>query len=254
MTTSTQSRTRASLGKAVLHAVAWAIVVVLVLAVAFLVWANSPMHGNRAAAIEVWKNPAVSVESTSTSIILTPTGGVANGTGLVFIPGARVDPYAYMNILSGVVAEEGVTVVITKPTLNLAFFDQRPLAAFTDPVSGVDTWYVGGHSLGGVRACMMAESEDVAGLVLFGSYCATDLADSGLDVLSLAGSNDGLSTPVKVADARSLLPASAQMVTIEGANHARFGDYGVQAGDGTATISRAAMRATVTDQLSSFLD
>lgn len=167
--------------------------------------------------------------------------------GLVFIPGAKVDPWAYASILSGLVTSDGMTVVITKPWLNLAFFDLRPLTAFTDLAPDVDAWLVGGHSLGGVKACQLAPDAD--GLVLFASYCANDLSDSGLPVLSLSGSEDGLSTPQKVADAQHLLPSDAVMVQIPGASHASFGDYGVQPGDGTPTATDAEVEAVVVQQV-----
>jgi len=231
--------------------VAFVVVVVLVV-VGVLVWANIVMQGDRARAIEVWTNDAVAVTSTEHSVVMVPAG-VASGTGLVFIPGAKVDPYAYMYKLSEIVERTGATIVITKPTLNLAFFDQRPLATFTSDAPGVDRWFVGGHSLGGVRACMLADDPAVSGLVLFGSYCANDLTASGLEVLSIAGSRDGLSTPEKIADARGMLPADADLVEIEGLNHAGFGDYGVQPGDNTATIPTGQQRDEITDALATVL-
>ena len=231
--------------------VAFVVVIVLVV-VGVLVWANIVMQGDRARAIEVWTNDAVVVTSTEHSVVMVPAG-VASGTGLVFIPGAKVDPYAYMYKLSEIVERTGATIVITKPTLNLAFFDQRPLATFTSDAPGVDRWFVGGHSLGGVRACMLADDPAVSGLVLFGSYCANDLTASGLEVLSIAGSRDGLSTPEKIADARGMLPADADLVEIEGLNHAGFGDYGVQPGDNTATIPTGQQRDEITDALATVL-
>lgn len=230
-----------------------AVLVVLVLVVVgFLVWANMVMQGDRTRAIEVWTNDRVAVTSTEHSVVIEPTG-VASGVGLVFIPGAKVDPYAYMFKLSGIVERTGATIVITKPTLNLAFFDQRPLDTFTADAPGVDSWFVGGHSLGGVRACMLADSPDVTGVILFGSYCANDLTESGLEVLSIAGSRDGLTTPEKIADARPLLPTDAELVEIEGLNHAGFGDYGAQPGDRTATISSDTARDEITDALAGVL-
>jgi hypothetical protein len=221
---------------------------VVLAVVAFLVWANMVMPGTRATALEVWRDHSVTVTTTDHSVILTPAAA-ASGTGLVFIPGAKVDPYAYMYKLAGIVESSGVTVVITRPTLNLAFFDQRPLSTFTDDAPGVDRWFVGGHSLGGVRACMLADDPAVTGLVLFGSYCANDLTGSGLEVLSIAGSVDGLSTPAKIADARHLLPDDADLVEIAGLNHAGFGDYGAQPGDLESTISSEEARAEITDAL-----
>ncbi len=197
----------------------------------------------------VQENPQITVRDADQGIVLEPADGESE-TGLVFIPGAKVDPWAYAAILQGL-AEDGVTVVITRPWLNLAFFDPRGLDAFTSAAPDVDVWAVGGHSLGGVRACQLAPDADA--LVLFGSYCANDLSESGLPVLSLSGSEDGLSTPQKIADARAELPADAEMVEIDGASHASFGDYGPQDGDGTPTISSEEMHAEVTRLVEEFL-
>lgn len=106
---------------------------------------------------------------------------------------------------------------------------------------------VGGHSLGGVRSCQLAA--DAEALVLFASYCPNDLSGIDLPVMSLAGSEDGLSTPEKIADARDLLPADAELVEIPGASHASFGAYGLQAGDGTPTASAAEVHAVITAQV-----
>lgn len=216
-----------------------AVLIVLAL-VAFGVWANMVMPGDREAALKVWNDTSVSVTSTDHSIVMTPSTGESTD-GLVFIPGAKVDPYAYMYKLSKMV-EQGRTVVITKPTLNLAFFDSRPLDTFEADAPWVENWAVGGHSLGGVKACMLAEDSNVTELVLLGSYCANDLSRTDLTVISYAGANDGLSTPDMIADSAANLPPTTAFIEIAGANHASFGDYGVQPGDGEATISSAEMR------------
>ena len=230
-----------------------AVVAVLVLiVVGFLAWALTPMMGERDAALKAWRDDAVTIRDAGDAVVMAPAGH-ASGTGLVFIPGARVDPYAYLYKLSGAVAETGTTVVITKPTLNLAFFDQRPLSTFTSHAPDVDRWFVGGHSLGGVRACQLADSPDVTGLILFGSYCANDISGSSLEVLSIGGERDGLSTPQKIQDARHLLPADATLVEIPGMTHAQFGDYGAQPGDNAPTISDEKARDELTAALASVL-
>lgn len=227
------------------------VVVLAVFATAFLVYANQVMPGERAAALTVWRDDRVAVRDAGDSVVMTPTGA-SDGVGVVFIPGAKVDPYAYMVTFRDVVAA-GTTVVITKPTLNLAFFDTRPLSTFEAHAPGVTTWAVGGHSLGGVRACQLAETGETRGLLLLGSYCANDLASSGVDVLSLAGSRDGLSTPAKVGAARKFLPSDASMVTIRGASHASFGAYGKQPGDNTPTLSRAAVDRQITARVEAWV-
>lgn len=226
-----------------LRVTTWTVAVLVVLVLVFLVWANIVMQGTRSAALQVWRDDRVAVRDAGDSVVMTPTG-TANGVGIMFVPGAKVDPYAYMATFRQVVAS-GTTVVITKPTLHLAFFDLRPLSAFERNAPDVRTWAVGGHSLGGVRACQLADDPGVAGLLLLGSYCANDLSDSELDVLSVSGSRDGLSTPEKVDAARHELPRSATMTEVQGADHADFGAYGAQPGDLPATISRADARAQI---------
>ena len=228
---------------------AWTLTVVVLLADVFLVYANIVMQGTRSAALQVWRDDRVAVRDAGDSVVMTPTGS-ADGRGIVFIPGAKVDPYAYMATFRQVVAS-GTTVVITKPTLNLAFFDTRPLSTFEAHAPGLRTWAVGGHSLGGVRACQLAQDAD--GLLLLGSYCADDIARSYIQVLSVSGSRDGLSTPEKVAAARHLLPSTATVVEVAGANHADFGAYGDQPGDRTATISREDARSQISAAVEDWL-
>lgn len=224
------------------------------LVVGFLIWASTGVMDAEAGPLSAaQEDAAVTITDHAEAIVLTPTNGDST-SGFVFIPGAKVAAEAYVSNLSGIVAEDNITVVITKPTLHLAFFDLRPLEAFTDLAPDVNTWFVGGHSLGGVKACQFAGEPASSGLVLFGSYCANDLSASGLPVLSIGGSEDELSTPAKIQDAATKLPADAEFVQIEGANHARFGDYGVQSGDGTATISSDEMRTVLTEDLGTFFE
>lgn len=218
--------------------------VIVVAVAAVLIYAHVGVMAAEPGPLQTVRDDAsIVLDESGESIVMSPADG-ESAVGLVFIPGAKVDPLAYASKLSGLAAE-GITVVITRPTLNLAFFDLRPFSAFTAEAPGIGTWLVGGHSLGGVKACQLAE--DATALALLASYCATDLADSGLTVLSVAGSEDGLSTPAKIEDARALLPDDAEMVQIEDAAHSSFGDYGVQPGDGTPTISDAEMIARLTE-------
>ncbi len=229
----------------------------LVVVLGFLIWANTPYRADRGATLEVFRNGAIEVTMVDEGILMQPvadsTDVPADPVGLIFVPGARVEPYAYMFQLSGVVEEHGVTVLITRPTLNLAFFDARGVDEFTTAAPDIDRWFVGGHSLGGVRACLMTPGAELEGLVLFGSYCANDLSDSGLTVLSIAAENDLLSDLDTIEGAAPLLPGDAEFVVIEGANHAAFGDYGAQSGDGDRTITSEQMRAELTRLLGDVL-
>lgn len=246
---------------------AWGIVlgvvaVVVVLVVGFLVYTNIVFEGDRAASLEAWRSNAVEISGTEDgSFVITPTTD-ATDVGMVFVPGAKVQPSAYLYKMSGIAEATGMTIVIAHPTLNLAFFDTRPLSTFTDDVPGVDRWFVGGHSLGGVRACQLADAAasgdasgppEVVGLMLFGSYCVDDLADSGLAVVSFVGENDGVSTPDDIAARAGNLPGDTVTVVLEGANHASFGDYGVQPGDGVATVDSETVRVLIAEAAAEFV-
>ncbi len=221
--------------------------------IGFVAWANTGVMTAEAEALAAVKNdPSVTVTDHANAIVMAPTDHSAQ-VGLVFVPGAKVAPEAYLYKFSAAVKENGLTVVITKPPFNLALFDLRPLSAFTDNAPEVTAWYVGGHSLGGVRACQYAEQPDVEGLLLLGSYCANDLSQSNLRVVSIGGSEDGLSTPEKIAGAAGKLPADAKFVEIAGGNHAQFGNYGTQPGDGLATVSDEQVRSEITSQVASLL-
>ena len=117
-------------------------------------------------------DPAIRVEQGDSAVVLHPAHPVGTQRGLVFCPGAKVEPEACAAWLSGLVAEEGMTVVIPDPWLHLALFDRRDATAFTAEAPQVNDWFVGGHSMGGVRACRLAPESE--GLLLLGSYCATD--------------------------------------------------------------------------------
>ena len=224
---------------------------VLLLVAGILIYSQVGVMGAEADPLaEARANPGLAITENQTAVILTPVAG-DTGRGLVFIPGAKVDALGYVAAFEDTVVDDGVTVVITRPWLNLAFFDPRPLLTFTDLAPDVSSWAVGGHSLGGVRACQLAGDADA--LVLFASYCANDLSGSGLPVLSLSGSEDGLSTPQKIADAAKELPADAVFVEIPGASHASFGAYGPQPGDGTPTADPAEVDRVIAEQLAAFL-
>lgn len=181
----------------------------------------------------------VTVTDSSTRIRLQPTGE-ASTTGVVFYPGALVDPRAYVpNLLP--LAEAGYPVVILKLPYDLAILDPGGAQAVMDANPDVERWVVGGHSLGGVMAASVAGRDDarIQGLLLWGSFPNSSIADrTGLEVTSIFGSEDGLTTPADIERTKDRLPPDTVFVEVDGGNHAFFGDYGEQGGDGMATITR----------------
>ncbi len=175
--------------------------------------------------------------------------------GLVYAPGARIDVRATAAILRPI-AEAGYLVVSLKEPLGIALTHPNQFAQAMAAYPDVDTWAVGGHSLGGVAAAGFAAShqDDVSGLLLHGSYPQGDLSGTDLVVTSVSGSNDGLTTPDDIEASRAKLPASTTFVEVPGAVHSDFADYGPQPGDGVPTTSRADAQAQIVAASIALLD
>ena len=160
--------------------------------------------------------------------------------GFVLYPGGLVDPAAYALLMQRL-SQGGLLAVIVPMPLDLAFFDIRRADDVIAKYPAVERWVIGGHSLGGAMACeyVSRSPETVDGLVLLGSYPAesTDLSTLDLPAVSIYGTEDGVSGDV-FEDSVLRLPAETTLVEIPGGNHAQFGDYGPQKGDGIASISR----------------
>jgi hypothetical protein len=95
----------------------------------------------------------------------------------------------------------------------------------------------------------------VDGLFLWASYFAKNknLRDvENLEVLTIYGTQD--SEVEKIRASRERLPQNTAYYEIEGANHAQFGWYGRQAGDGTADISREAQQELIFEYMERFLN
>lgn len=171
-------------------------------------------------------------------VVLEPEGNPI--AGFVFYPGGLVDPAAYAPLMKRV-SDGGVLAVIVPMPLDLAVLGigraDKIIAAYPD----VEHWAIGGHSLGGAMACeyVAAHPEAFDGLVLLASYPAesTDLSATDMQTVLIYGTEDGVSSDV-FEESLARLPADTALVEIAGGNHAQFGDYGPQKGDGTASVSR----------------
>lgn len=227
-----------------------ALAVVGAAGVALLAWLRPYPAGD--AAVEALRDDdeVVAVESAG-EIVLSPQGEPSD-VGILFQPGALVDPRAYAPLLRPL-AEAGHTVVIVKQPLGIGFLATGALEAARSAHPDPADWIVGGHSLGGTVAAMTADDHDVAGLLLYASYPAGDLSSLDAPVLSVSGSRDGLATPEKIDASRSDLPFDAAFVVIDGGSHAQFGDYGAQAGDGTPTIGDAEAHARIASATADFV-
>lgn len=175
--------------------------------------------------------------------------------GLVFYPGAKVQPEAYAPLLKRC-ADRGILCVLVRPPLNFALLDVAAADGVAELFPDIHTWVMAGHSLGGVAMAqyVAAHPTSANGLMFLASYPASDLSDFGGWSLSVVGSNDRVLNRAAYEDARANLPQHATELVVEGGNHAYFGDYGAQRGDGEATLTRSEQQAATVEALVSMLD
>ena len=189
---------------------------------------------------------AVDVEkyiSSTDSVTVAPIdeGYFFDGPGedkaLIFYPGAKVEETAYAPLMQSLAAQ-GVDCFLIKMPMKLAFFGMNKADTIRAEYS-YKNYYLAGHSLGGAMAANYAAGhpKEYSGLFLLAAYPSKDLSDIQFPTVFLYGEHDGVLNREKLEQGFALVPQDYQKVEIAGGNHAGFGSYGLQKGDGTATIS-----------------
>jgi len=209
-------------------------------------------------------DPVIAVSESSQSIDFSPVDN-RRSTGVVFYPGALIDPKAYAPMAHRL-AEAGFPIHIVKLPLRSAIFAGQEATVLEntrriiEANPSVQRWVLGGHSRGAAIASRFAhDTGDLfTGLVLIGTThpkeAAFDLSDSDLLVMKICATKDGLASVPEVKETSKFLPADTLWVEIAGGNHAQFGYYGTQLGDGRADISREKQQEMTVSAFLSLLD
>ena len=211
------------------------ITVLIACGIGFYAYTSDYYHaGEDARALTESLESAGSLQETDASIAV---GASDAEVGVVFYPGAKVDPQAYVP-LANELADRGYYCVIAKMPFNLAFFGIDSASSLIDSASEIDEWWIAGHSLGGAMAAQFASahSNELEGAFLLAAYAASDLSQTDLSVNLIYGSNDGVLNRDALQNNEVNLPSGSVTEVIEGGNHAGFGDYGPQDGDGECSI------------------
>ena len=176
-------------------------------------------------------------------------------TGFVFYPGGKVQYNAYEPLLAKI-AEKGIACFLVKMPFNLAVFNINGAEEVLNQFPEIENWFIGGHSLGGsMAASFLGKNQfDIKGLILLASYSTVDFSEVDIKLLSIFGSEDKVLNLEKYALYKENFPKTASEIIIQGGNHAGFGFYGNQEGDGTATISNTEQIEKTAELIAEFVD
>ncbi len=209
-------------------------------------------------------DPAVDAYLESTDTVEVEDGrwltfkpvGETPTVGFIFYPGGNVDHLAYAPALYRI-AEAGYLTVDVPMPMDLAVIAPNKAQKVIDAYPEIETWVIGGHSLGGAMAARFVYENPglIDGLVFWAAYPAdsNSLADADIPILSLYGTRDGVATIGKIERRYELLPEDTVYLPIEGGNHAQFGYYGPQNRDLEASISREEQQDQIVTAMLEFL-
>lgn len=161
-------------------------------------------------------------------------------TLLIFYPGGAVDYLSYVPLMEKF-SEAGIDCALLRVPFNFAILLGTKTARYPDRALSkkYKNIYLGGHSLGGVGAAYYAKRhmKKIQGLLFLASYPTKEFNNPDFKCIFVNGSNDQVLNREKWAEHSAPGKCQTFYKEIEGGNHAGFGNYGAQAGDGIATIS-----------------
>jgi hypothetical protein len=228
------------------------LLLITIVGIGFTVWATMNTYRPDTIALASWER----AEKGDSWYAFYPPDGEATELGVIFYTGGLVDSRAYAHMMESLAEEAGVVVVVPDVPLNLVILNPTVADGAMADFPGVERWVLGGHSLGATGTAIYAHSHsDMAGLFFWagGSWEPNDLSDASIPIISLHGSDDGIYTEEEWQSSRPFAPPDTEYITIQGANHSYFGNYGLQEGDSEGTTLRENAQTEIIEMTSRFL-
>ncbi|WP_407376934.1 alpha/beta hydrolase [Methanobrevibacter sp.] len=213
----------------------------------FFVYGQIYYHSEKTATDYLNGTDDVNVSKSSNGLFLD---GYGNDTAIIFYPGAKVEYTAYLPLFTDL-ASQGIDCYLVEMPFNLAFFGSNSADAIISNTN-YKHYFMAGHSLGGAMAGNYVNQTDnnITGLIYLSAHIEKEI---DVPVLSIRGSNDGVINLESYQKAK-LMMNNVTEVMIDGGNHAQFGYYGHQSGDGNATISAENQQNQTESAIMRFID
>lgn len=202
------------------------------LVTAFSIYTGDYYHTGNVAERYMQSDEAVTISKEKRGYLFD---GPGTGDLIIFYPGAKVQTEAYAPILHQTAAS-GYDCYLVNMPFRLAFFGMNHAEDVMADHPDYEQYFLSGHSLGGAMAGNFAAEhpDEISGVIFMAAYPTKSL--EGHSVLSLYGSQDEVLNMQHYKNSMSFMPDNFTEAVIEGGNHAQFGDYGKQKGDGEAEI------------------
>lgn len=164
--------------------------------------------------------------------------------GIIVYGGGKVDPLSYSYL-----SELDANVFLIRFPFQLAVFGINKGNQVMEEYPDITQWIVVGHSLGGSMGYLYLNNAivPVAGIIYLAAY---PTGESTIPSRAIFGTADGL---IDAAQYKALFSLE-EFVLLDGANHAQFGEYGIQAGDQPAGISAEEQRMKVIEIITLFIE
>ena len=210
-------------------------------------YVNDYYHADNTAISYIGGNDDVKVINTSTGMLLD---GHGNDTALIFYPGAKVEYTSYLPMLTNL-ASRGIDCYLVKMPFNLAILGSNSADEIIK-ANNYSHYFLAGHSLGGAMASSYIHNTNKTdGLILLAAYPTEEIDKP---VLSIYGSEDKVLNLKSYNDAKPLIKANFTEHIINGGNHAQFGNYGLQKGDGNAGINSTLQQNETASEIINFIN
>lgn len=214
----------------------------------FFVYAQVYYHAEKTATDYLNGTEEVNVTKVSNGLFLDGSG---NNTTIIFYPGAKVEYTSYLPLFMDL-ASEGIDCYLVEMPFNLAFFAVNSADDIIKN-SSYNHYFMAGHSLGGAMASSYVNktTNNITGLIYLSSHSPDEIH---VPVLSIRGTNDGVINLTSYNQAKSLMKNNFTEIIINGGNHAQFGYYGNQSGDGQANITPESQQNQSAEAILKFID